>query len=121
MRGGRELQQDPADPRVGVERVEKVLDLGLGGAGGQIMGKALDPDLQAGPLLVGHVHRRGGILADEHRRQARARAAGGRPGLHLLARLAADLGGDRLAVDDLALIAATQLHLLTARFQHQAS
>ena len=50
------------------------LHLVLRRVGRQVVGEALDPDLDAGALLVGHVHRRGGVLADEHRGQPRAAA-----------------------------------------------
>ena len=100
VRGHGQLQQHAADGVVGVQLVQQLRDLLEGGVGRQALVEGRHPDLGAGALLAADVHRRGGILADEHRRQARRPpAARGERG-DLLGDLRAHARGDRLAVDD---------------------
>src|ERR1700722_2110646 len=58
-----------------------------------------EPDLGTRLLLAGHVHRRRGIVADQHGRQPRPAATAVDPLADLVAHLGAYLLGDRLAVD----------------------
>ena len=69
--GDGQLQEDPADSPVGAERLELLCHLLVGGVRGETAVERDDPDLLAGALLVRHVDRRGGIVSDEDRREAR--------------------------------------------------
>ena len=99
--GQRQLDEDPVDVVVLAERGDQLEQLLLGasprrGRGG----RERIPTSSQALCLLRDVDLRGGVLADEHRRQRRRPA-------RLLARSSAtsardplaDLGGDRLAVD----------------------
>ena len=62
------------DPRVSVESVNGRQDFILRGFGRQVRGIAEQSGLSAGPLLVGYVDRRGGVVAHQHHRQTRGNA-----------------------------------------------
>ena len=99
--GRRELEQDPGHARVAVELGEQRLDLVLRRVGGQPVVEALHADLVGRLLLAADVDRGGGVLPDQHRREPGRLVAGRDPRGDLGGHLAADLLGDRLAVDDL--------------------
>ena len=67
--GQRRLHQDAVHVRVGIETVDQGEQVGLGGVGGKVMIERAKTDLVAGLALVAHVHRRGGIAADQHHGQ----------------------------------------------------
>ena len=75
----RELEQDPRHARVGVELGEQRLDLGLRRVGGQPVVEALHADLVRRLLLAADVDGGGGVLPDQHGRQAGRRRGRRRP------------------------------------------
>ena len=80
------------------DQLEQLL---LGGLAAQAVVDRAHPGLLAGLVLVGDVDLRGGVVADEHRRQRRRAAAlASANSATSTPDPLADLGGDRLAVDD---------------------
>src|SRR5688572_9578459 len=66
----RQLHEDSGDTFVRVQLPDERQELFLQGLLGKNMVEGLDSDLPAGLLLPQHVHRRGGVLAHEHRGQS---------------------------------------------------
>jgi hypothetical protein len=96
----RQLDQDAVDLRVGVELVDQVEQLGLGGTGRQVVVMRLDADLLGGTALVAHVHGRGRVAADQHHGQARAAATGGHAGVDAHLQAVEQVLGDAAAIKD---------------------
>ena len=100
MLGDRELEQDPADGLVVVQRTDSRGHLLLRDIGGEALVEGPDADLLTRPLLVGHVDLRCRVVPDQHGRQARRMAELGLERRDLPRHLLANPGGHGLAVDD---------------------
>ena len=100
--GERELHQDAVDRVLGVELVEQGEELVLGGLGGEPEGAAQHADLGAALDLAAHVGLGGGIVADQHGDELRRPGARREHLADACRHLGADLGGGRLAVQDVA-------------------
>ena len=97
--GHRQLHDDAVDLRVSVEPADRRQHVVLGDEGGQIDLLGTDPDVGRGLVLGADVDAGGLVVAHEDGGQARDHA----PllqALYPLGYLRADLGRDRLAVDD---------------------
>ena len=84
---------------VGVQLGDHVLDLLLAGVSGQVAADGQDAHLRAVAVLGVDVHLAAGVIADQHRRQARGPAAPGQLG-YPAGQLVSDRGRGRLAVHD---------------------
>ena len=62
---------------VGVQLVDGLVELGLADVGGQVATDRVDADLRAVGVLAAHVRLRAGIVADQHRAEARRASRGG--------------------------------------------
>ena len=69
--GQRQLQQDAVHAVVGVQLAEQLGELVRGDVAARLVVEGLDADLGRVLPLHAHVDGRRGIVADEHRRQAR--------------------------------------------------
>jgi hypothetical protein len=86
--------------RVGVQLPHQFIDLALARGLGEVVAVGLEADLGAGLALVAHVHLRGRIVADQHRRQAGARLASGNALLNFRRHLRSHFGSNRVSVND---------------------
>ncbi len=98
--GHGQLAEDAVDGVVGVELLDQGLDLGLGGARGQVVAGAEHADLLAAAVLARDVDLRGGVLADEHGGETWHTTEFGRERRDLLLDRRAPRGGDGLAVEN---------------------
>src|SRR5690606_11998459 len=88
--------------RVGVETVDRRLDVGLGGVGRQVLPDRRDAHLGAVPVLARDVRLRPGVVAHQHRTQTGHDAPLTQRG-DPLGQLGLDRRSGRLAVQDLRL------------------
>ena len=95
----RQLHQDAVEAVVPVELLHLLYHLALGAVLGQIECLREDAYLSAGAFLVADVNRRGGIVADQHCRQARSVSVLGGERLNALRNFAAYVLGNLVAVD----------------------
>jgi hypothetical protein len=98
--GQRQLDEDAVDGRIGVEADDKRLDLGLGRVGGQAVVEGDHAGLARRLHLGGDVDVAGGIVADEHGGQPRRSPVPHHQIRRGSCDVGAQLGCDRLAVDD---------------------
>ena len=98
--GDRQLAEDPADGRVGVELLDEVDDLLARGVGRQAVVEAAHADLGGRLLLVGHVDGRARVLAHEDGRQPRRRPCSAVNSATPAADLGAHARRHGLAIDD---------------------
>ncbi len=96
--GERVLQEVGVDPVVGVEAVDDLVDIGLGGVGRQVRAVGRDADLRTVAVLEGDVGGAGRVVPDEHGPQPGFDADLQQTG-HPLGQLGLDVGGEGGAVE----------------------
>ena len=96
--GERQLHQEGADRRVGVEAGDDVEHLGLGGAGRQVLAHRVHADAGTVLVLQRHVALAGHVVAHQHGPEAGAEALAAQS-LHPVGHLGPDPGGHRFAVE----------------------
>ncbi|MNN01984.1 hypothetical protein D3C81_1146200 [compost metagenome] len=99
--GQRQLHQDAVHAGVGIQLGDQRQHLGGAGLGRQAVFQRADTRLAGAQHLVAHVDVAGRVVADQHHRQARLDALG-LQGDDIGGHFGEDLGGDGLAVDQLA-------------------
>ena len=101
VRGKGHLDEDPVDLGIAVEAGDERHEVRLGDVAGELVMDRADPGLLARLPLVADVDVRGGVVADEHGRQPRRPSSGGDARRDDAGDPPAQVGGDRLAVENL--------------------
>ena len=102
--GKRHLNEDAVHLGVAIELGDERNELGLGNVGRGVRGGSSGSGLLTGPALVADVDVGGRVVADEDRRQTGRPLAGRDPRFDDVLDPPAERGGDRLAVENLALM-----------------
>src|SRR5690606_17420739 len=96
----RQLDQDAVNLRIGVEAVDQLQQLGIGGRGRQVVVQRSYPDFLGCPTLVADVYRRGRIVAHQHDCQAGRRQPACQALVDPRLQLLQQLLGNLLAIED---------------------
>ena len=98
-----QLHEDAMHIGIGVEYVDQCQQVGIVGAGRQVVIDRADAHFLRGAALVAHVHTGGGIVADQHHGQPRSRPARGNARVDLRLEGVEQFLGNPFAVEDLRL------------------